>query len=447
MFEFNSTGPTSGQIFHQGELVAEIREMCLANVRFRPGGKIIIGENVPLPLFWWQYANHENPEQNTGANGKLELLANTKSGLIFQCTGSNFSQSALSRIQVEMIFDSELRRFSLQILAELTIPAGKKWKILPNPAHGEIEFCNLWPEASFGTEANSLKKYQACFAEHAGLVTRIPHHHLETRDKQNIPLSAGDRFLWLLEDENPVIEILSSPLVSAGVCAYQWDAHFGCRVGNGRDECWLAGMKKCVAEYRLYTIDRAAGSRIATRATEVISPEDLEIPIFVPGVNSFGPTLRDFPDPSGIWPWQFSGSETAKGRICRTRGFRDTNSLEIENSAGTAQWLFTALGPAFGQPPFPDGVRLRLSGYLSSENLQGEAFLALRWHREGHGSVFRLEDYEIHTSPVKISGTSGWTFCEVVTPPVSPAPDRVHLILQQNGRGRCWFDEVGVESF
>ena len=40
-------------------------------------------------------------------------------------------------------------------------------------------------------------------------------------------MDAGDRIVWLLEDENPVIDILPGDPVTAGVCAYMWDALSG----------------------------------------------------------------------------------------------------------------------------------------------------------------------------------------------------------------------------
>jgi hypothetical protein len=33
-----------------------------------------------------------------------------------------------------------------------------------------------------------------------------------------------------------------------------------------------------------------------------------------------------------------------------------------------------------------------------------------------------------------------------VTPALSPAPDRVHILLEVNGAGQCWFDNVQLLS-
>src|SRR5512145_2773203 len=95
-FQFQQTGVASGVIFDRGVQIAEIRDLHLCNVRFQFDGPLIIGANVPTPLFWWQYADHQNPERHCGSYGKLRLLQQTPERVTFVCEGSTASGSALS---------------------------------------------------------------------------------------------------------------------------------------------------------------------------------------------------------------------------------------------------------------------------------------------------------------------------------------------------------------
>ena len=70
-FKFEQIDDSSANIFANDQKVAEIKDLQLCNVRFKSEGPILLGNSVPMPLFWWQYANHEDPERNTGSNGKL----------------------------------------------------------------------------------------------------------------------------------------------------------------------------------------------------------------------------------------------------------------------------------------------------------------------------------------------------------------------------------------
>lgn len=71
--------------------------------------------------------------------------------------------------------------------------------------------------------------------------------------------------------------------------------------------------------------------------------------------------------------------------------------------------------------------------------------LAIRLHRENSGSVFNIDNYEVIASMHSLQGTSRWTKLEVITPPIFPAPDRLHLLLIQEGKGTTWFDNVLLE--
>ncbi|MCG3157667.1 MAG: hypothetical protein DKINENOH_04303 [bacterium] len=449
-FQFHQTGAASGVILDRGVQIAEIRDLQLCTVRFQNDGPLIIGEDVATPLFWWQYADHQNPERHCGYNGKLRLLQEEPERVTFVCEGTNASGSALSRYEIEVTYSAKHRSYVFRIAAQLTIPSGKHYLVTPNPSHGELEFCNFWPEGVFSNLAGKPKRYQACYVQNENGTLRIPHHHLETSDKHNIVMKKGTRFCWLLEDTNPVVEIISENEVCAGLCAYMWDAHFGYRICDDLQNKLLTANRTFSATFLLYAIDRQAATALTASAREVVTPEINQIPIYVPGVNTFAHTLLDFREQQAeLWPWshECEGAEHhAEFVLDRERGIDDSCSLRIRNTEpGNSQWVATTLGPAFGQPAFREGARLRLTAYVRTEDLQNQTGIAIRLHRPGQGDLFKVSGYEVFPSQQTLRGTSGWQRLQVTTPPLSPAPDRVHLLLRQSGAGTSWFDNVLFE--
>lgn len=449
-FQFHQSGAANGAIFDRDVQIAEIRDLQLYNVRFQNDGPLVIGENVPTPLFWWQYADHQNPERHCGSNGKLRLAAQEPERVKFVCESANASGSALSRYEIELTYSPKHHSYVFRIAVRVTIPVGKKYLVTPNPNHGELEFCNFWPEGSFSNIGGKSKRYQACLAQNENGTIRIPHHHLETPDKHNIVMRKGSRFCWLLEETNPVVEIISNNEVCAGLCAYMWDAHFGYRICDDLQNKLLTGDRSFSAAFLLYAIDRQAATALASNARDVVTSEINQIPIYTPGVNTFAHTLRDFAGrEADLWPWshECEGAENlAEFALDRKRGFDDTCSLRIQNmGAVQSQWLATTLGPAFGQPAFRDGARLRLTAYVRTEDIQNQTGIAIRLHRAGHGDLFRVSEYEVFRSQQTLRGTREWQRLQVTTPPLTPAPDRVHLLLQQSGSGTSWFDNVLFE--
>jgi hypothetical protein len=80
-----------------------------------------------------------------------------------------------------------------------------------------------------------------------------------------------------------------------------------------------------------------------------------------------------------------------------------------------------------------------------AEDFSGTASVDIRLHREGAGSLFDQRNYDVFTSGKGGDGLATWTRIEVVTPPVSPPPDRLHLLLVVDGKGTVWFDNAHLE--
>ncbi len=440
---FEQTGKASGILFDGNESIAEIRDLRLCNIRFRPGGKRLIGDDVPLPLYWEQYANHQHPERNAGSHAEIRCVSQSPDHLTVECSGASASLEVASTYNIEVSYSVETDSYVFDFRCALSVAPGKSWRVTRNDSHGELEFCNLWPAGAFVIAGS--KRYQSCYLEKKSGVYRIPHHHLDTPDKHNIAMGEGNRFLWLLEDENPVVEIRSSDMVTAGLCAYMWDAHFAYRVCGHDEEIRLQEGSNYRAAFRLCSISRREGERIRDAAVTIDVPEMDGIPIYIRGRNAFSETRPPVVS-SDIWPWQHASEGVMEFWVDREVGHGDHSSLRIQShTAASGNWNVTALGPAFGEEPFADGKRYRLSGFVRTRNLRGEARLGLRVHRQNIGDVFDIGSYETYHSTASASGNTDWMPIDVTTPPISPAPDRVHLLLEQIGEGASWFDDVLFE--
>ncbi len=424
--------------------IAKVKNLQLFDIRFFPNSRPVVGQDIPVRMFWIQYANHQNPERNAGFYGKHRVLQASDDLLVFQCQGYNRSRSIKSIYTVRVGFCEKRNGYFYHVDAGLFVLKNRNWPVSYNPYHGEIEFCNFYPTGAFITAANKKKNYQACYLQSEAIYS-IPHHHLESSDKHNIPMQSGDRLLYMLEDINPVIELCSSKGVNAGLCAYMWDIHLGYRVCVNKSTV-LPAQSRFEAGFDLYALDRDQGKRIAERAQPRPAPEIKDIPIYTNGVNRFDRTIADFEAKAfDVWAWSREGDDKAALYWDRLQGYQTSGSLCIQSDKPEkSRWLVTTLGPAFGDRPFQSGHCYRLTAFMRAEAIEGEVCIAIRYHLAGEGTVFDLQNYKTVFSE-RIGSTKQWHQLRVVTPPLSPPPDRMHIILQQSGKGRSWFDEVLFE--
>ena len=450
---FEKTGEADGNIFFAGERVAEIAAMCLCNLRLGPGGRILIGRDVPLPLYWRQYAHHDDPRRNGGSRARVQEFEGEGGKLILVCEGTNAGGEITSRFTVGFSDDPPSGGYAVHIDALIEVAPGKRWGVTHNPSHGELEFCNLWPEGTFTPRTNRRKSFTQCFVQRGGNVTLIPHTHLESSDKHNIRMQRGDRFGWVLEEENPVVELLSADEASAGLCAYMWDAHFGYRICRGPGPVILEGGSRHGASLRITRIGREEGAAIVARGARADIREAAVTPVYTDGLNTFRETLLSLPGrEQTAWPWEFEvtrgDAARTRGTVDRTTGYDDTCSLRIDSEGpGGGRWMATTLGPAFGGAPFADGKRYRLSAVAGCTSLKGAARAGLRLHREGAEGIYDPGTYELYWTGTVISGDTRWTALELITPRISPPPDRMHLLLDHEGEGTSWFDNVHCEVY
>jgi hypothetical protein len=226
-----------------------------------------------------------------------------------------------------------------------------------------------------------------------------------------------------------------------------WDSHFAYKVCADEKSVVIPAGQQFTAGFKLTSLDRNEGETIVRRAISKPLPESDLMPLYVNGLNKFSETiLNTGEDKRFVWPWERETEGPARLALDTSCGFDDQNSLRISSHGpGTSCWRATTIGPAFGGDPFVTGARYKLSARVKTASLSGDSLIAIRLHRENQGSVFDLQHYEVFESPPALRGDNDWTLLELLTPPIAPAPDRLHLLLVQRGSGTTWFDNVLLE--
>ena len=451
-FTFERTARDGGRIRLGGRRVAEVRRLALVDFFPVPLAPALVGHDVGVPLYWRQYANHQDPERSLDSHRRLAEPETGPGWLRLRATGATRSRSALSTYDVTFRADAR-GRVALAVQARLEIPAGPGWRVMPQPDHGELAFCTLWPAGVFSPTGKEPKRFQACLVQRGARVAAIAHHHLESSDKQRLKLGPGDWFAWALEDWNPVLTIGADTRAEAGICAYMWDTHFGLRVCRGGKPVVLSPGTLHTAAYSLGALGRSA-ARLLLQCAVLRSPGTAaDTPVYTGGRHTFRATFRNAGiDRNTAWPWQqaITRGDPAAVEFARdTRvGHGDTYSLRIHHCASArSAWQATTLGPAFGEPAFRRGGRVRLTAMVRTRAVHGRVRIALRVHRAGRGSVFDLAGYEGFSSAWLRHRDQDWCELSVETPPLAPAPDRVHLLLELDGTGTAWFDDVELKRW
>lgn len=446
-FTFQRTARDGGRIRLGGAVVAEIRRLALVNFRPARGAAPLVGADVGVPLYWRQYANHQDPERSADSRRQLSAVTAGPGWLRLEARGATQSGSMQSEFTLTLRTD-RIGRICCEVTARLQIPPGPGWLVTPHPDHGEVTFCTLWPAGVFAPDGRKPKRYQVCLVQRGARVWRIEHHHLESPDKHHLRLRAGDRFAWALEDVNPVLTLGAGTRVEAGVCAYMWDTHFGLKICRQGRPVTLRPGTVLSAAYTLEAQTRKELRPLVRRAQLRTAGAAADTPAYTGSRHTFRETFRSQEiDRNKAWPWQ---REVVRGPANRVAFARDTRvgradsfSLRIRHVAPVcSRWLATTLGPAFGEKAFRKNSRLRLRAWVRTRGLRGSVRIALRVHRAGRGSVFDVAGYEIFASPPVRAAGQDWCELTVTTPVLSPAPDRVHLLLELDGTGSAWFDDV-----
>ena len=159
--------------------------------------------------------------------------------------------------------------------------------------------------------------------------------------------------------------------------------------------------------------------------------------------------IEDPAESSTVWPWEKEVLQGDAERILfsmnQESGPGGTPALSIDSPAPCrAAWKVSGLGPAFRQPPFPDGARYRLTALVRGTAPPESGALSIRFHRASSPGLFDTSTYEICTTTIGVAADR-WSSAECITPIISPPPDRLHLLCELRGEGSVSFADVRFE--
>jgi hypothetical protein len=466
-FSWQPEGKFAGVILDRGKKVAEIVDGRIKNGVLRPDGPIVFDNDVGLRMFWMQYALHELPGRSADIVKHLVVEESSPTELKLLLISTNIGETIESRYQLTLAYAQHLCSYYYHCKAVLSVLPGRDWVVTHNPQNGELEFCNFWPKGVF--EKEKLWSL-CCYEANTGETLQVPHHHLNSSDKILRQLRKQGRILYVLEDDNPTVQLLGDTALAdthlglhtaGGLCAYMYDLHLAYRVCDSDLDVVLPAGSTYKAEFAIYNVGREEGSIILQRSRYEMPPEVETIPIFTEGLNSFSKTIENFGgNLLAVWPWSMEYGENwnpphgdeLEGLECgvdRQMGYTDLNSLKIgSNKACKIRWTATTIGPSYFGKDFVPGARHRLTAYARTKDVSRKGVaIAIRIYQENReGSsdhdVSDPRKFEAFYSPMRLLGTNDWIRLEVSTPSVMPKPDRVHLILELEGTGTVWFDDV-----
>jgi hypothetical protein len=298
-----------------------------------------------------------------------------------------------------------------------------------------------WPLPIFFRDHRKWWQYTT-YTDASGELIAYPNHHVIRSGL--LPVKSGG-FVGLFhkpDGPNPAIELdprMARPTV-ASVCDLFHDLHLGhlLPVENGR--CILRAGEQFEAAYRVLSYEGSKAADIARRMRlrPVLAEElkQLDVPAYRAGVNTFSESLHLFDD---SLPWRAGHGAVWDKDVGRS----DRWSLRVESSGSTpAQWEIR-VGRDFLFDPLIEGATCRLRAWVKTVGVGGNGV------RIGLGNgVAKFPGLTGEAHPIEyrwsqpLRGDHDWTLLEVTGPPVLKDTMWTHLVLQLDGAGKAWFDEV-----
>jgi hypothetical protein len=453
-FGYEKTMENHIVIFDNRNLITEIRNISLLNTKFIPNGQIIIGEDYPLPLYWQQYSNHEDPERNAGILLSMNIDCKPEK-ITINIKSRNGSGSITSQYDLSIIYDSILESYVYSVDACLII--NSEWLVTYNPTHGEVEFLNFYPDKTFVKQKELKNKYDYFIYESVdNKLVSLPHVHFDLEVYRNINLRDDGIFYYLLEDENPVVQLIGATagVTDIGVCSYMWDTHFGIRICSNEEKNTKLNKNVYNASYKLFSIPRENAVKLLVNSNPADILEIKNFPILHEGVNTFDKSALDYKDKQRYWSFQTEtiipdgstkGEAVASYFIDRNMGFSDNNSLAIKtNDYCVARWIYTSFGPEFRGDDLPIGKRIRITcmGKIPEPKNQECMRIGIRIRKtlpEENESKFIIYFSQ------DVMQINDWEKLICITPKLDFDFDRIHLLLEFSGIGECRFDDLEYE--
>lgn len=414
------------------------KHIQLLGVRLTPGGAPLVDWNLS-----WRHASL----CTTARLQRLDVQNPTPDRLRLSFTATTEDRAYTAETRVDLTFDRTRRCYRYDAASSLranTFPF-YSWKDIDSERMHERyavfpqEFANFMPRGSFNFLAPvdpRPKKWQAfVYQNTTGGWCRVPQHHLHTPDKYNIRFPAGPCKLGFLDDPggNPCVELLERvPAASQGdICWAMNDIHL--RVDK------FALNTRHRVRYALYQFTQEETANILEQA-RTYRPTEEEKRVFdrpliaLDGTCDFE-TGFDFAAPNVNSHFWLPMGDIQYTEWVDGEGRNASRCLKNETPE-PARVLWQA--EHTNAPAVPAGKRYRVSAWVKTEALAGEAFLEA-WDTDRPPAPLRS---------VSLEGTRGWTQVAVeLDMPESRQPAaRIALRLVHQGQGTSWFDDVELRA-
>ncbi len=273
----------------------------------------------------------------------------------------------------------------------------------------------------------------------------IPINHYTTSHKGGIRLKPDGMFIAAYEpDGNPAIQFVGDTANRShiSICWWGYDYHLSRHVEPS--ELFSP------VPFR-FRILKCPDGKVKQLMAGAVMPELRqdewrgwdEYPVYE-RVSSFEKGLRldsAFDGPVDPYPWTVVGDGAEWDR---TTGRTGSSSLKISrDDEGLTRWVtFQGDGEGYYTGPWTPCKGYKVSCHVKTENVSGR------------GSTLGVQ-YHIPNSPQqhpvvtagRVNGSADWTRLEVEVGPPEEGPEIgcIQLILQQDGSGTTWFDDLEVE--
>ena len=356
---------------------------------------------------------------------------------------SDYHGVALSTRVLTLTYDSEMESYiyDFKCILEFSDPEFYRGKTMnfefsdpwytdcPGPA---IEFTGMWK-----------KRYRKLVYESQdGTVQAIPLNHFTTSHKGNIRLKRDGLFVAVYEsDGNPAFQFVGDTAEKSGigVCWWGYDIHFSRHVTPDEYDSPI------VTRFRIFDCPGKKAYELSKNA--VIRPLGSnewggreEYPIYE-RKSAFNKGIRldsVYDGPIDPFPWQRVGEGPEWDK---TFGRNDKFSMKlIHKEKKFSRWqTFQGDGQGYWAEPWNPCKGYRVSCWIKTNNVEGNgATLALQYHIPNEP-----QHYPINTDR-KLTGTGNWTRLELEMGPPPPEAGCLMIMLQLDGSGTAWFDDLEV---
>ncbi len=307
---------------------------------------------------------------------------------------------------------------------------------------GKIEYLDIWIEGIFWPvrDGHDRELYEDfLFGEADGSLHSAPKLHvfpsLRKAAYQTLvrTMSEGG-FIGLIDSVESGILVrikeLSSP-GKVGVCWWTWDPHLTMKV--------RPGAARLVYEVEFEGLPVAKGRALSARAQPIPFQGDIEykVPIFTRGqVNTFKKLL----DSSDEWTWE---PHSARCLLDDQVGYDDKRSVTIRgDAAGRTAWYTRAVGVDYFDHRTLNGG-YRVAAMVRTRNVVGSTRIGIVCYNGPETWLYGEPDPITAYSP-EIRGTNDWAPVEIWFD--ATGYKRFKIVLEQNGSGQSWFDNVSLTS-